>query len=1555
MDTGSLYSLCSLQYAKRLNLKINKIDPTDIQCLSSVSGEKLPILGQVVVCVDVKGCKIDVVLFVLDSVSQPVLFGVKFFKNTSSCLDYENGCVHFFGNMANIPFNPTFGKTDCSVSKLSVLKPNSETFVTISVPKVFQNKNILLSPLEFTKRQSFGIASSVNIVSDKCQTICRILNPTDKSITLQAGRILASAGLLGENSEYCNSVNVICADHNNTGTQTDTHNVQSYPHTYNANQSENQHTRTKHINHRTVTPEFRYSSQIKSATNYNHVATVDNFVDNNCYPFRGNEYLDKACQTEFKPIEYIPAKKYKFEELKINFENSTLTTEEREKLVSLIDLNGDCFAVNMSDIKQSSLYPDLHIEIRPDAIPKRQRPYKTSPTAAKEISRQVNELLENNLIEHSDSFSSSPVLLVKKSSGAFRLVFDFRYVNMSVADMSYPLPTLDDVSSLISSTGAQYLSSLDFYSGFNQLNVRPQDTDKLSFSTPTGQFKFKRLLFGFKSSPVLFQKAMCSMFRKFLGVKALCYVDDLIICSPTFETHLKDLQDIFDTVRQWKLKLSATKCIFGRSNLNYLGYNVSTNGISISEEKIKIIKTYPRPINQLKLKAYLGFTNYFKKLIPSYSLITSAFQNLLKQEAKFVWNDLHQKAFELLQSKLLNAPVLEHYNPDLPLHVITDASHSAIAYIIVQPGENNVEHMIFAGGRFLNSTEKRRSIADLESLAIVYACQSNAPLLLSKKFHVYTDHLSLQYIQTFANKSGRLYRYSIFLSPYTFECHYKCGRSNVAADTLSRLEQSDYLPQDLNPSHSFVDVSLSQRNSVLLSDERIENDNDIVPSTTDTPPSHPSPTSPVCLGNDDSDISAEIIVNYIGETHVSSENISESSENISDQVNHIDPMSDPRTIIDDCDTDENDSSEDLKNRCFVRYDFSYNEEMDDLPVSEQTTENFVNFVDASEPSEPDINELLSESEANTLIFDLKCTGVDMAVQQRLCTDFSPIIKYLEEDILPDDEKLYRKILCQAENYFIGEDGILLHKSPIKGKNLDRFLAYREQIALPISLRQEVMIGLHDNLCHQSIHRSYAMCAYRFYWATMWNDIRRYCLSCDTCARTKTGKFCKAPLTSIPVNNLFDRWEMDILKLPKDGIYNCCLVMIEVLSRHVEVIPLSNYKAETIAHHILCIVTRFGAMTSLQSDFGAEFVNPIVNHLCDLLRVKRLRSSSYHPRSSGSIERTNRTLITRLRSVLLGNENWVSKLPMVLLAMRATPCTKTTLFSPFEVLYGVPMRVPTDLLLDIGYNQPTDSALQRNKKLESYVNEMRPRLALLRQLARENTFNAQLKTKEYYDKNAKTNTIAVGAKVLVFTPFTPVGKSPKLHIFMNGPYLVLANIGLNNYVLQHCESKKILKKPVNIERLKMYYCDKDNLTEHLPQRERTDRVDNTLVQGESVDIGKSPTTSRLTDVEKETVVKQVIPSVNVQIDKIIAQKGKVTNRMYRVRFVDRMQDDKWLSSVDIDPVKINEFYITEQEKVIKKKRALQVIRDNQTLGDVSTGDDSAVTGHSYGTRSKTLRV
>jgi transposase InsO family protein len=143
--------------------------------------------------------------------------------------------------------------------------------------------------------------------------------------------------------------------------------------------------------------------------------------------------------------------------------------------------------------------------------------------------------------------------------------------------------------------------------------------------------------------------------------------------------------------------------------------------------------------------------------------------------------------------------------------------------------------------------------------------------------------------------------------------------------------------------------------------------------------------------------------------------------------------------------------------------------------------------------------------------------------------------------------------------------------------------------------------------------------------------------CSICQHVKTAPIkIHAPLQPILRNNVFERVRMDLIGATANS-HGCtyALVIIDAFSRWIEAIPLTNKRTETVAWALLATwICRYGWMNILHSDNGSEFVNQVMNNICDWLSIIRATTTAYHPQGNGMCERANRSLKQALTCLLL---------------------------------------------------------------------------------------------------------------------------------------------------------------------------------------------------------------------------------------------------------------------------------------------------------------------------------
>jgi len=436
-----------------------------------------------------------------------------------------------------------------------------------------------------------------------------------------------------------------------------------------------------------------------------------------------------------------------------------------------------------------------YIPTKTDCRPINVRPYRLPDKHKQEVDRQINEMLENNLIRRSKSQWNAPLLVVPKKLDAsgvpkLRVVIDFRKLNDVTIGDSFPLPNITDILDQLGN--AKYFSTLDLASGYHQIPMAEQDKQKTAFSTSYGHFEYNRMPFGLKNAPATFQRLMNTVLVGMQGIKCFVYLDDIVIYGASLEEHNRRLTEVLERLRKNKLKLQPDKCEFLRKEVTYLGHIVTENGIRPDPSKITAVKNFPVPTKLKEVQAFIGLAGYYRKFIDNFSKIAKPLTLLTRKESTFAWNEEQQRAFEILKEKLITAPVLIYPDFNRKFVVTTDASGYAIGAVLSQ-GDAGKEKPVAYASRVLNKAERNYSTTEKELLAIVWAVNHFRPYLYGTKFKIITDHKALVWLFNIKDPGSRLIRWRLKLEEYDYEIVHKRGKANANADALSRHPVDDTL------------------------------------------------------------------------------------------------------------------------------------------------------------------------------------------------------------------------------------------------------------------------------------------------------------------------------------------------------------------------------------------------------------------------------------------------------------------------------------------------------------------------------------------------------------------------------------------------------------------------------------------------------------------------------------------------------------------------------------------------------------------------------------------
>ena len=419
-----------------------------------------------------------------------------------------------------------------------------------------------------------------------------------------------------------------------------------------------------------------------------------------------------------------------------------------------------------------------------DSAPIKQHPYRVSPMKKELLDKEVQYMLENDIIEESQSNWSSPCILVPKHDGGFRFCTDFRKVNDKTKSDSFPIPRIADCIDQIGN--AKFVSTFDMLKGYWQVPLTQRAREISAFVTPSGLYQYKVMPFGMKNAPATFQRMVNKLVRDIDGCEG--YIDDVVIFSDNWSDHIRQIERFFQIMREAKLTINLMKSEFGKATVKYLGHIVGQGQVRPLDAKIQTIVKYPIPTSRKELARFLGMAGYYRNFCLNFSEIAAPLTNLLSKKVKFVWTDDCQMAFDKVKLLLQKSPVLKSPDYEKPFKLIIDSSDVGTGSVLVQEASDGLDHPVSYFSKKFLKYQKNYSVVEKETLGLVLALEHFDVYLGSTPFKikVYTDHNPLTFLKTMKNKNQRLVRWSLALQEYNLEIQHIPGSENVVADALSR-------------------------------------------------------------------------------------------------------------------------------------------------------------------------------------------------------------------------------------------------------------------------------------------------------------------------------------------------------------------------------------------------------------------------------------------------------------------------------------------------------------------------------------------------------------------------------------------------------------------------------------------------------------------------------------------------------------------------------------------------------------------------------------------------
>ena len=419
-----------------------------------------------------------------------------------------------------------------------------------------------------------------------------------------------------------------------------------------------------------------------------------------------------------------------------------------------------------------------------DPKPFKVHQYPTPFRAKEAIEKEIETMLEQEIIRPSSSPYCSPITVVSKPDGNIRLCIDFRKLNAITIFDNEPIPQMYEMVTRI--TKAKYFTKLDLTKGYWQIPLKESCKQYTAFQTSLGLMEFNYLPFGLSTAAPTFQRAM----NKVLGhLKFITnYFDDVLIFSETWSEHLNHIKETLQTLEKANLTVKPSKCQVGCREVNFLGHIVGKGNIKPDPKKTEKILTLTTPKTKKDVRKICGLINYYRKFIPFFSHKVAPLTSLLKKEKpnQIIWNADCEKAIGEIKQALASKPILAIPDLNKQFIVRADASSKAIGAVLLQK-HNDILKPCYYVSRKLLQRECNYPIIEKECLAIVFALHQFSKYLLMSPFIVQSDHKPLTFLKMNKTKNARLLRYALSLQPFTFGVEPIKGTENSISDILSRF------------------------------------------------------------------------------------------------------------------------------------------------------------------------------------------------------------------------------------------------------------------------------------------------------------------------------------------------------------------------------------------------------------------------------------------------------------------------------------------------------------------------------------------------------------------------------------------------------------------------------------------------------------------------------------------------------------------------------------------------------------------------------------------------
>lgn len=964
----------------------------------------------------------------------------------------------------------------------------------------------------------------------------------------------------------------------------------------------------------------------------------------------------------------------------------------------------------------------------------------STPEEVIQMKRHIKSLLDQGVIEPTDSGYAANSRIIIKKSGACRLVVNYIPLNVVTIRNSYSLPRITDIFGILQ--GKRYFTIMDCAQGFYQIEVDQRDRHKTAFSTPVGNFQFRRCPFGARNSCAVFQSEMNRIFADGLYTKCVIYVDDILVFGRDINEHNQNLQWVLDRCKLFNVKIKLEKCHFAQEQVQYLGYVISGDYIKPDKAKLDAWKELDPPRDQKELRSIIGKLNFYSRFITDFSKHQEPLRELYRRNKEFKWTEHHQASYDKLIDAIATAPpqaLINRSNDKIIELCVTSNSLEAVCL-------DKNERLIMCASRFMSTAEANYSEVEKQLLALVLAIESFRLCLQPEKYVVRVPDNSLDKAINKIERSERVEANLLKLPEGHDRFEFVIKESLASSSQGKRLK--DHVPQEIY----YVDGACIRNGKTDCKaswavcaefDRKLE----LCGLVTDAP------------SNQTAELTAAIkaceIAKSLGQNEITI--VTDNKYLHSAATKWIDKWQNEDWL--------NHKHKMLVNETLFK---QLQQARDGLKIEWVHVRGHTDVVGNIRA------DALATSVINGKSNELYCAAFHAYDMQ----DDDEVHELIDEI---NKGKHHNLIIKDGRVYYVD------HKLPEEDQH---------RIYVPSKSRACLLDLAHDDPCHgghSGIKSTHAKLI-RFWWPRMHHDVEQYIKTCDTCQRFKqpSGPL-PGYLKSIPVSTIFENVHIDIVGPIKSTCRgnNRIITATDAMSKWVYAKATQNAKTSDIIEFVEDnIIAIHGKPRVIISDRGPQFISAEWRKFVDDYDIQHNMTTPYHPQSNGIDERVNGTLVKILRAYCDEHQQtWDEKLKW------ATYCYNTNVhqstgYSPYQMLHGFDPRSP--LRFDAKQTDITQSEVDTIRKQ-------------IRETANIRNKKAQARQKLSYDKARRPIIYRVGQLVRVREHVAPGDLSPKLFPKWYGPCVISNVLGDENStnavtIVDCCDFKQ---KTVSVQHIAPY--------------------------------------------------------------------------------------------------------------------------------------------------------